>query len=72
MSNLRLSKGTVCQYLGYLYFSENLNWAARNLQLGRGLDIAALVECTRKASEVTNVKLTLNEKLTGLKQQQIF
>ena len=30
------------QYLGYLYYSENLNWAAQNLQLGRGLDIASL------------------------------
>jgi len=24
------------------YYSENLNWAAQNLRLGRGLDIAGL------------------------------
>jgi len=29
----------VCSYSCY---SENLNWAAQNLQLGRGLDIAVL------------------------------
>jgi len=28
--------------MGYLYYSENLNWAAQNLRLGRGLDIADL------------------------------
>jgi len=45
MSNLRLSKTTCCQYSGYFYYSENLNWAAGNLWLGRiqpvghGLDI---------------------------------
>jgi len=44
MSNLRLSKRTVCQYLGYLYYSENLNWAAPNLQLGHGLDIVDVVK----------------------------
>ena len=33
---------TGCQYVGYFYNSENLNWAAQNLRLGRGLDIAAL------------------------------
>jgi len=26
---------TDCQYLGYLYYSENLNWAAQNLRMGR-------------------------------------
>jgi len=26
----------------YCYYSENLNWAAQNLRLGRGLDIAGL------------------------------
>jgi len=31
-----------CQYVGYFYYSENLNWAAQNLRLGRGSDIAAL------------------------------
>jgi len=31
---------TGCQYVGYLRHSENLNWAAQNLRLGRGLDIA--------------------------------
>jgi len=39
---------TGCHYIGYFYYSENLNWAAQNLQLscmrpaGRGLDIALL------------------------------
>jgi len=28
MSNLRLSKRTGCQYVGYFYYSKNLNWAA--------------------------------------------
>jgi len=26
---------TGCQYVGYFYYSENLNWAAQNLELGR-------------------------------------
>jgi len=33
---------TGCQYASYLHYSENLNRAAQNLRLGRGLDIAAL------------------------------
>ena len=33
---------TGCHYVGYFYYSENLNWAAPNLQLSRGLDIAGL------------------------------
>jgi len=35
---------TGCQYVGYFYYSEHLNWAAQNLRLGRGLDIAVLDE----------------------------
>jgi len=34
---------TGCEYVGYLYYSGNLNWAAQNLTLGRGLDIVGLV-----------------------------
>jgi len=30
------------QCLGYLYYCENLKWAAKNPQLGCGLDIAEL------------------------------
>jgi len=36
---------TSCQYIGYFYYSENLNWATQNLRLGHmrptglGLDI---------------------------------
>jgi len=33
---------TCCQYVGYIYYSENLNWAAQNPRLGCGLDIAVL------------------------------
>jgi len=33
---------TSCQYEGFFYYSENLNWAAQNLRLGRGLDTADL------------------------------
>ena len=39
---------TGCQHMGYVYYSENLNWATQNLRLGRmrpegrGLDIAGL------------------------------
>jgi len=39
---------TGCQYVGYVYYSVNLNWTAQYPQLGRmrpaglGLDIAAL------------------------------
>jgi len=29
---------TGCQYEGYLYYSENLNCATQNFQLGCGLD----------------------------------
>jgi len=38
---------TGCQYVGYFHYSENLNWAAQRLRLGRmgpadrRLDIAA-------------------------------
>ena len=28
--------------MGYFYYTENLNWAAKKLRLGRGLDIAVL------------------------------
>jgi len=38
---------TDCQYVGYFCYSENLNWAAQNLRLGRGLDIAALEDTQR-------------------------
>jgi len=30
------------QFVGCFYYSENINWAAQILHLGRGLDIAAL------------------------------
>jgi len=30
---------TKCQYVGLLYYSEILNWAAQNFSPGRGLDI---------------------------------
>ena len=33
---------TSCQNIGYFYHSENLNWAAQNRWLGRGLDIAGM------------------------------
>jgi len=33
---------TGCQYVGYFYYSENLNWAAQSHWLGRGLDIVGL------------------------------
>jgi len=29
-------------FIGYFYCTENLNWAAQNLQLGHGLDMAGL------------------------------
>jgi len=41
---------TRCQYVGWFYYSENLNWAAQNFRLGRmrtagrGLDIADLLQ----------------------------
>ena len=34
---------TGCQYVGCFYYTENLNWTAQNLRLGRGLDVAGLV-----------------------------
>jgi len=36
---------TGCQYVVYFYYSKNLNRAAQNLRLGRGLDIAGLSKC---------------------------
>jgi len=30
-----IKTGTGCQYAGYFYYSENLNWEAQNLRLGR-------------------------------------
>jgi len=30
------------KYVGYFHYSEQINWAAQNLRLGRGLGIAAL------------------------------
>ena len=54
-----------CQYVGYFYYSQNLNWAAQNLWLGRmrpegrGLDIAdlnLLLRCFNvKIFEITNL-----------------
>ena len=41
------------QYVGYFYYSENLNWGAQNLRLGRGLDIA---DTTKQ--ETKNLKLS--------------
>ena len=36
MSKLRFSKSVqVVSIVGYLHYSENLNWAAQNLRLGR-------------------------------------
>jgi len=44
MSNSRFVKvRTSCQYVGFFYYSENLNWAAQNTRLGSWLDIAELV-----------------------------
>jgi len=37
---IKIRKG--CQYVEYFYYSENLNWTAQNLRLGRGLDIAGI------------------------------
>jgi len=45
---IRIRKG--CQYAGYVWYSEHLNWATQNLRLGHmrpagcGLDIADLRE----------------------------
>jgi len=33
---------TGCQYVGYFYYSENLNWVAQNPEPCRGLDIGSL------------------------------
>jgi len=33
---------TSCQYIKYVYYRENLNWAAQDLRLGLRLDISAL------------------------------
>jgi len=53
---------TGCQYVGYFYHSENLNWAAQNLRLGRGLDIAALDTLPLDRSTRTHL-VTLDGKL---------
>ena len=37
---IKIRKGS--QYVRYFNYSANLNWAAQNLRLGRGLDIAGL------------------------------
>jgi len=53
---------TGCQYVGYFYYSEHLNWAAQNLRLGhmrpagRGLDIAAL----SKPITIVNIRANKN------------
>ena len=62
----KIRKG--CRYVGYFYYSENLNWAAQNLCLGRmrpedrGLDIAALEEKKfySKGKEFFQVKIFPN------------
>ena len=38
----KIMKIRTCCHVGYFYHSENLNWAAQNLRLGRGLDITGL------------------------------
>ena len=44
--NIKIRTG--CLDIGYVYYSENLNWAAQNLRLGRGLDIAVLGKRTQQ------------------------
>ena len=47
---------TGCQYVGYFYYSEHLNWAAQNLRLGRGLDIAALESRSFRSTKSLTVR----------------
>jgi len=54
---------TGCKYVGYFYYSENLNWAAQNLRLGRGLDIAPLNCQLGTAFHVLYITISTNEGL---------
>jgi len=44
---------TGCQFIGKFYYSENLNWAAQNLRLGRGLDMVAIDKRQQKERNST-------------------
>jgi len=47
--NFKFIKTTTgCHYVRYFYYSENLNCAAQNPRLGRGLDMAGLDEVNRE------------------------
>jgi len=46
--------------MGYFYYSENLNWAAQNLRLNRGLDIAGIdVGNFQRLQNLSNLTLLL-------------
>jgi len=47
-----MSNQELCQYVGYVFSSENLNWAAQNLRLGR-IHIADLLHEKTLAAEVS-------------------
>jgi len=53
---------TDCQHAGYFYYTVNVNWAAQNPQLGRGLDTAAL-----KHEAVLTLNLVKNYEVSNRK-----
>jgi len=58
-------KKTGCQYLGYFYYSENLNWATQNLRLGCGLDTADLQNVWSTSRNMTGFLMIGFEKCCG-------
>jgi len=53
---IKIRKG--CQHVGYFYYSKNLNWAAQNLRLGCGLDIAGLEPVSACGASLITAKCT--------------
>jgi len=61
---------TGCQYVGYFCYSDNLNWTAQNLRLGRGLDIAAIDDLLLQKLEL-GMNVLLLQRLEP-KQNRVF
>ena len=60
---------TGCQYVGYFYCSEILNWAVQNLRLSRGLDIAASENFMQIKVEALGHRRQPLNRLTGNSQR---
>ena len=56
---------TGCEYVGYFYYSENLNWATQNFRMGRGSRMAELYYIIVSALMVVNKCSNVNFSLVA-------